>query len=328
MDDLTDSLFTSLFKRAGPALMTCQDGSLYQPSTAISLEHFFVLISNAADRKKAKLLIHGGLAKRVPLFCKSVTPAEIRCNTRNGIFSVAHGGKHDIQRHLTSDKHKKALTTASTSSSLSTYFRQEKYSDKEAELTRAEGVWAFHRNVIAPYSSDNLKTELNDVPFICIVTDASNNKDITIFPTLVQYFHPTTGINIKILYLLNVPGETTVIIYDSLVGILEKHNLKEKVIGFCADNANINFGGVQHEGQCNVFFKLQENLGRNCAAISAHNTIHTAADLLPRWEETKSSTEQRWLEVFGKLNELEIPYIKLPGHCPVPSLFARDKHTY
>lgn len=273
--------------------------------------------------KKRSCKFTEDLQKEFPFLQKCLTPSEVRCNKCKGTFSVAHGGRHDIQRHLTSDKHKKALTAASTSSTLTSYFRQEKYGDKESELAKAEGLWAFHtvchnqsfrsmectskliqkvfdkkfccgktkceaiaKNVIAPYSLDTLQTELNDVPFICISTDASNHKDLKIFPMLVRYFHPTTGINVKILDLVNLPGETAVIIYDSLMQILEKHNLKEKVVGFCADNANTNFGGVQREGQCNVFRKLEEGLGRQlvgvgCAAHIAHNAIQTAADLLP-----------------------------------------------
>lgn len=31
--------------------------------------------------------------------------------------------------------------------------------------------------------------------------------------------------------------------------ILEKHNLNDKVIEYWSNNANINFGGVEHEGK-------------------------------------------------------------------------------
>lgn len=140
--------------------------------------------------------------------------------------------------------------------------------------------------MIAPYSADTLKTDLQDIPFICIFTDASNHKDIKIFPTLVRYFHPKAGINVKILDLVNLRGETAEIIYESLIDVLEKHNLKEKVVGFCADNANTNFGGVERAGYCNIFRKLQDGLKRpivgvGCAAHITHNAIQTAADLLP-----------------------------------------------
>ncbi|GBP11409.1 hypothetical protein EVAR_92919_1 [Eumeta japonica] len=94
--------------------------------------------------KKRSCKFTEDLQKEFPFLQKSLTPSEVRCNKFNGTFSVAHGGRHDIQTHLTSDKHKKALITASTSSSLTSYFRHDKYGDKEEELALAEGLWAFH----------------------------------------------------------------------------------------------------------------------------------------------------------------------------------------
>lgn len=263
------------------------------------------------------------LQKEFPFLRKCLQPSDVRCSQCNGTFSVAHGGRNDIQRHLTSERHKKGMTAASSSASLTTFFRQGTNSEEELELAKAEGLWAFHTvshnqsfrsmectskliqklfqkkfrcgktkcesiatNVIAPYSLSVLKAELNEVPFVCIYTDASNHKDIKVFSTLVRYFHPSTGINVKVLDLVNLPGETAEVIYESLMDILEKHNLKDKLIGFCADNANTNFGGVERGGQCNVFRKLQAGLGKpivgvGCAAHIAHNAIQTAADLLP-----------------------------------------------
>lgn len=192
------------------------------------------VVSMPPTAKKRSCKFTEDLQKQFPFLQKCLTPSEVRCTKCNGAFSVAHGSRHDIQRHLTSDKHKKALIAASTSSSTTSYFRQEKFGDKEAELAKAEGLWAFHtvchnqsfrsmectskliqrvfdkkfscgktkceaiaKNVIAPYSSDILKTELQDDPFICIYTDASNHKDIKIFPTLVRYFHPKPALMLK-----------------------------------------------------------------------------------------------------------------------------------
>ena len=58
---------------------------------------------------------------------------------------------------------------------------------------------AIVKNVIVPFSRQILNKELQCVPFVCLFSDASNHKDVKIFPTLVSYFHPETGINIKIL---------------------------------------------------------------------------------------------------------------------------------
>lgn len=78
----------------------------------------------------------------------------------------------------------------------------------------------------------------------------------------MRYFLSKTGINVKILDLVNLSSETAEIIYNSLMDIFEKHNLDDKLIGFCTNNAKTNFGGAECKGQCNVFRKLQEGLER------------------------------------------------------------------
>ncbi|KAK9880338.1 hypothetical protein WA026_010223 [Henosepilachna vigintioctopunctata] len=51
-------------------------------------------------------------------------------------------------------------------------------------------------------------------------------------------------------------------------------------------------------------------------------------DVLKRWEEMKSSTEQRWIEVFKHFKDSGIPFQNLPGYRPVPTFFARNKRSY
>lgn len=276
--------------------------------------------------KKRLCKFSDDLQKQFPFLKKgnsTNTSSDVFCTKCNNTFSIAHGGRNDIQRHLSSEKHKKMLSAACTSSQLTDYFRQEKYGEKEEELAKAEGLWAFHtifhnqsfnsmectskliqktfdkkfscgktkceaivKNVIAPYSQELIRKELQEVPFVSLFSDASNHNDVKLFPTLVRYFHPKTGVNIKLLDFVNLPGETSDIISNSVVQIISKHNLTEKLVGFCADNANTNFGGVSRKGVSNVFFKLQESLGRKivgvgCSAHIAHNAVQTACDLLP-----------------------------------------------
>lgn len=130
------------------------------------------------------------LQKEFSFLQKCLTPTEVRCNKCNETFC-----RNDIQstkNHLPQWVRRHHLTT---------YFRHKKYGDKEAELEKAEGLWAFHTvchdhsfrsmkctfkliqkvfdkkvscgktkceaiatNVIASYSADILKSELNDVP--------------------------------------------------------------------------------------------------------------------------------------------------------------------
>lgn len=150
--------------------------------------------------------------------------------------------------------------------------------------TKAEAI-VLH--VLAPYTLNLLHCDLEKAAFISISTDASNHKEIKIFPVLVRYFDYKTGVNIKILELKSLPGETSAIVNDHLTDCLTKNGLAGKVVGLCADNTNSNFGDVARKGQNNVFTKLQKNLGHSligvgCTAHVFHNTVfRTATDILP-----------------------------------------------
>lgn len=60
-----------------------------------------------------------------------------------GHFSIARRGKNDIIRYLSSEKHKEAINIASPSTPLTNYFRHDKFCEKEADLAKSEGLWAF-----------------------------------------------------------------------------------------------------------------------------------------------------------------------------------------
>ncbi|KAF2900321.1 hypothetical protein ILUMI_05867 [Ignelater luminosus] len=145
---------------------------------------------------------------------------------------------------------------------------------------------AIIKRVLAPFAFDALTQELETSHFVSIFSDASNRKDIKLFPTLVRYFNTQNGISIKIIDVTSAPGETAEIISNLLLKVLDKNNLRNKLLAYCADNANTNFGGVSKKGNKNVFNKLKQNvpqklIGIGCAAHIIHNTIQTAADLLP-----------------------------------------------
>jgi len=89
-----------------------------------------------------------------------------------------------------------------------------------------------------------------------------------------------------VLKLRSLPGETAEILSNYQVSVREKNELKEKVVGFCADNCNTNFGGVKRRGQNNVFFRVKEKIERDltgigCAAHIVHNCFQHAVDTLP-----------------------------------------------
>lgn len=106
-------------------------------------------------------------------------------------------------------------------------------------------------------------------------------------PVLVQYFVLDRGIQVKMIDMPSISGETADIITNSITTAMIQFELKDKVIGFSADNTNANFGGAHRRGHINVFTKLQTYTGRTdllglgCNAHMLHNAVQTAADCLP-----------------------------------------------
>ncbi|KAL4104068.1 hypothetical protein QTP88_019381 [Uroleucon formosanum] len=78
----------------------------------------------------------------------------------------------------------------------------------------------------------------------------------------------------------------------------------DKLITFCGDNTNTNFGGLQRQGKCNVFYKIKEDLGKSiegigCPAHILHNTISSASGLLSvDIENLLSHSRTRWLSLL------------------------------
>jgi hypothetical protein len=103
-------------------------------------------------------------------------------------------------------------------------------------------------NVYEPHALNVLHCDMEKATIISVLTDASNHKEIKIFPVLVRYSDCKTGVKIKILELKSLPGETAVVISDYLSDCLTENGLAGKVVGLCADDTNSNFGGAERKG--------------------------------------------------------------------------------
>lgn len=93
------------------------------------------------------------------------------------------------------------------------------------------------------------------------------------------------GVHVQILETKQLPGETSVIISEYIQETIDFYNINDKLIAFCADNTNCNFGGAARRGKNNVFTKMQgttENIliGVNCAAHILNNCIQIAVECL------------------------------------------------
>ena len=102
------------------------------------------------------------------------------------------------------------------------------------------------------WCTDELYQELDRTNFVTVTIDASNLKEVKLVPIVVRYFLPENGVKVKLLELKSVPGETTERLRKYLPSILDQTKLKDKLIGFCADNCNTKFGGIKRRGQNNI----------------------------------------------------------------------------
>jgi hypothetical protein len=72
-----------------------------------------------------------------------------------------------------------------------------------------------------------------------------------------------------------------------LMNVLHKYKLSDKIIAFCGNNCNTNFGGSARRGTDNVFANINtSNLKMNihgvgCAAHIFHNALQTSGNILP-----------------------------------------------
>jgi len=240
----------------------------------------------------------------------------VRCLTCNSEFSVEHKGRLDIEEHIKTDKHKRAVSAASHLN-ITSFFKGNTSTD--LQCAAKEATFAYHTaqhelsfktsdctsklikklfepkfsaartkteaviiHVISPYIFKTVLEDLNVVNFITVTIDSSNRKDIKLTPIVVRYFKENR-VHIKLLYFDEVPGETSDILVEHILTCLKKFCIEQKIICVTADNTNTNFGGKNRKTECNVFRKLQKALSRpifgiGCGAHILHSTVQTACD--------------------------------------------------
>lgn len=283
-------------------------------------------VEKGSDKKRRRYCVFNSqLQEEFKFLKKTKSDSDLHCNTCGSDFSIAHSGRTDIEAHIKSDKHKKGVIAASSSKQLTDFFKATvKPSQDDLETAAREGVWAYHlidknenfrsadcsskifrncfglskyqcartkceaiiTNVFSPFIEKQLIEEMNNAIYVSIITDASNHGHIKMFPVLVRYFAPLEGIKTKILNLTAEEGETSDIIVQLLKNTLEKFNIAVKMVSFCADNTNTNFGGKNRGGKNNVYYKIKSQLNMNlfgvgCAAHICHNCLACGCNGMP-----------------------------------------------
>ena len=79
--------------------------------------------------------------------------------------------------------------------------------------------------------------------YISVLSDASNHKEIKVYPILVKYFDIKSDISLKILNLLSIERETSEIKLNHVFRVISENNLYSKILALSANNTNTNFGG-------------------------------------------------------------------------------------
>lgn len=250
---------------------------------------------------------------------KGRTESDVRCDLCDSTINIANAGKSEIDKQLESTKHKEALSAISNSRTVTNFFTL----TFDTNLAACEGVWSYHvvkannsfissdcaskifrtcfemrkfycartkceaivTNVFAPFVLDEVKTEMACANYITISTDASNRGNVKMLPVLARYFFPTIGVRVKMLEYSSVVAETSVLIANLLTKTTEDFQIKEKIVGFCADNCPTNFGSRERGGYNNVYYRLKELkpslIGVGCAAHIVHSALKSACDALP-----------------------------------------------
>lgn len=273
--------------------------------------------------RRRKCVFNDELQQQYSFIKKTDIDSKVRCSKCMATFSIANGGKLDIQQHLRTNKHKDSDIAAASSKTLSCYFGSKDFNDSKRKICISEGTWAYHAvnhnhsfrsndctsklirscfderyssgrtkcesivcKVLAPNSIKEIENDLHIVNLITIFCDCSNHGNIKICPILIRYFVPLHGIQVKILEVDNLPGESSDILTKYICDLLIKFNVNKKLLALCADNTNCNFGGAARRGKNNVFKKLHSStenvlIGVNCAAHILNNCIQTSTECLP-----------------------------------------------
>lgn len=285
------------------------------------LSRWFQNCVSKMSRIRGKCVFNSDLAKKYSFIKKDLNKSEsdVKCNICGADFNIANKGKTSIEQHLTSVKHRKGMQAVAKSHTVQNMFTK----NIDYTLAAREGTWTYHviksnesfrstdcasklfrtcfdiqnfhcartkceaiaTNVLAPYAEKKLQNELLDRHYVCLTTDASNHGNIKMMPIVVRYFIPTIGIQVKLLEFSTVKGESSEIISSLVINTAEKNQIKEKFVGFNADNCPTNFGSREHKGENNVCYRLKQHipmlLGIGCCAHITHNTLKHACDCLP-----------------------------------------------
>ncbi|XP_052363746.1 uncharacterized protein LOC127923720 [Oncorhynchus keta] len=219
------------------------------------------------------------------------------------MYFQASGGRMAAVEHQQKKKHKASLIARVGMPSATTFFKKVEPSQEEYDLAVQEGVFAYMltwkldklkftcartkceaivSNVLVPWSTTLVTEDLDQVEFVSLSIDASNDGHVKLLPIVVRYckiYDGNTSVETKQLDFVELKVETAEEIAAEVLVVIQKCNLENKVVAFSADNTNANFGGLNRLGRVNVHTKVKNALQWN--GQNRPNMAKTALDMIP-----------------------------------------------
>lgn len=292
---------------------------LYSLNFLYIMYYIIIRRKNMAPRGKCKFT--KDLAEEFPFLRENRDDnSKIYCISCKKSFSIQNKGKHDIQQHMQSKTHITS-TSMKAKKGIDNYFKNNQITPEEFKLTYIELMWTYHdvkhdhsfrdmdctskllrkcvdrkiscgktktrclvNNVISTWCQNKIKTELETAKYVVIACDASNHKSTKLLPILVRYFKiDTFEVKTCILNIHSLPNETAETVTSVISKDINSYGLNKKVVGFLADNANVNFGSIARQTEKNVHAMLCKTMKRNilpigCAAHIFHNALGIATN--------------------------------------------------
>lgn len=113
----------------------------------------------------------------------------------------------------------------------------------------------------------SIRKDLSHVKSITIYLDCANHENVKVCLILIRYCLPNKGVQIKILEVKELVAESSDIISKYVQDTLKKNEILDKMVAFCGDSNNCNFGGAARKGQNNIFHKMQDFIGKKLIAL-------------------------------------------------------------
>lgn len=140
--------------------------------------------------------------------------------------------------------------------------------------------------MISPAIEKEVMENLSKMKFVTLITDTSNHKADKMLPILARGFDEEKGVRVFKLGIKFIANETSETIGEELISTGKNWKITDKICAFGGDNCPTNFGGVNRNGQNNVFYRLKVMLQRQivgvgCVSHIIHNAFDVGCEQLP-----------------------------------------------